>query len=91
MLLATMKLAVLKPVAKHVARVMANPASPTRSLRTLPVVMRQAQGGEGSNVPATTSRGSTALGFPGLGFASPISHRFREIEQEMEVSQPWTD
>ena len=82
-----MKLVALNPVARQVARrVMATPSSPTRALRTLPVVARQAQGGDKSDLPAPTSRPSTALGFPGFGIASPLSHRFREVEQEMEVS-----
>jgi len=83
-----MKLSLLR---NRAVRHLAGNASPlhARTLRTCPVVMRKAsQGssgrGEERNLPATSERGGS-LGFSGLGL-SPFSSRFRDLEQEMEVS-----
>jgi hypothetical protein len=85
-----MKLALLRNNVRHLAGHAISTPRQARALRTCSVVMRKAQqsGGEDKNLPATTERGGagTSLGFPGLGLSSPFASRFREMEQEMEVS-----
>lgn len=82
-----MKLAVLRNPVRHLAGNVSTPRQ-ARTLQTCPVVMRKASQGSGSgeeerNLPATSQRGRS-LGLTGL--SSPFSSRFREMEQEMEVS-----
>ncbi len=81
-----MKLALLRKPAVHFAASGRN-AMPRRAVSTCRVVMRKGGGDDRQNLPATTEQqGGTSLGFPGFGSlgGSPLTSRFREMEQEME-------
>lgn len=57
-------------------------AARPRAFRAVPVIARQAEGGDKGGVPAPAPR-SASLAFPSMAL-SPFGARFRDLEREME-------